>query len=56
MKNVSDGFEGTDYIQISNISFYSNRFPILTIGSTKSMSRYTSQLLSKDSTHLEYTI
>ena len=43
-------FEGTDIIQISNITFYYNRFSILTNDSLKSMGRLRIQLLLEDIT------
>ena len=43
-------WERTDIIQRSNISFYYNRFPILTNDSLKSMARFRIQLLSEDNT------
>ena len=46
--NVFVSFERTDIIQISNITFYYNRFSILTNDSLKSMGRYRSQLLLQD--------
>ena len=38
--NVLVGFERTDIIQISNITFYYNRFSVLTNGSLKAMGRF----------------
>ena len=43
-------FERTDIIQISNITFYYNRFSILTNDSKKSMGRFRIQLLLEDNT------
>ena len=43
--NVFCSFERTDIIQITNITFYHNRFSILTNDSLKSMGRFTIQLL-----------
>ena len=43
-------FERTDIIQISNITFYYNRFSILTNDSLKSMGRFRIQLLLEDNT------
>ena len=48
--NVFVSFEGTDIIQISNITFYSNRFSILTNNSLKSMGRFRFQLILEDNT------
>ena len=41
-------WERPDIIQISNINFYYNRFPILTDDFKKSMGRFKMQILSKD--------
>ena len=49
-KNVFVTFAGSDIIQISNITFYNNRFSILTDGSLKSMGRFRIPLLLEDST------
>ena len=49
-KSVFVSFEGTDVIQISNITFYYNRLPILTDDSLKTMGRFTIQLLLEDNT------
>ena len=50
-------FERTDYIQISNITFYYNRFSILTNVSLKSMVRFRIQiLLEDDNWTTQYTI
>ena len=43
-------FERTDIIQIRNITFYYNRFSILTNISIKSMGRFRIQLLLEDNT------
>ena len=43
-------FERTDFIQITNITFYYNRFSFLTINSKKSMGRFRIQLLLGDNT------
>ena len=48
--NVFCSFERTDIIQISNITFYYNRFSILTNDSLKSMGRFRIQLLLEDNT------
>ena len=48
--NVFISFERTDIIQISNISFYYNRFSISTNESKKSMGRFRVQLLLEDNT------
>ena len=48
--NVFVSFERRDIIQISNITFYYNRFSILTTNSKKSMCRFRIQLLLKDNT------
>ena len=48
--NVFVSFERTDIIQISNITFYYNRFSILTNDSLKSMGRFRTQLLLEDNT------
>ena len=60
-KNNGDGvfvsFRRTDIIQITNITFYYNRFSILTNNSLKSMGRFRVQLLLKDNTwDTQYTI
>ena len=55
--NVFVSFERTDIIQITNISFYYNRFSILTNDSLKSMGRFRIQLLLEDNTwSTQYTI
>ena len=46
--NVFCSFERTDIIQITNITFYYNRFSILTNDSLKSMGRFRIQLLLED--------
>ena len=43
-------WERTDVIQISNITFYYNRFSILTNNSKKSMGRFRIQLILEDNT------
>ena len=52
--NHGDGvyvsFERTDILQITNITFYYNRFSILTFNSLKSMGRFRIQLLLDDNT------
>ena len=47
-KNVFVSFQRTDVIQISNITFYYNRFSILTNDSLKSMGPFRIQLLLED--------
>ena len=55
--NVFCSFEKTDFIQITNITFYYNRFSILTNDSLKSMGRFRIQLLLEDNTwNTQYTI
>ena len=55
--NVFVSWERTDIIQITNISFYYNRFSILTNDSLKSMGRFRIQLLLEDNTwSTQYTI
>ena len=50
-------FERTDKIQISKITFYYNRFSILTNDSKKSMGRLRIQLLLEDNTWItQHTI
>ena len=44
------GFEQTDIIEISMITFHLNTFSILTIHSLKSMGRFRIQLLLEDNT------
>ena len=48
--NVFVSWERTDIIQITNITFYYNRFSILTSESHKSMGRFRIQLLLEDNT------
>ena len=48
--NVFVSWERTDNIQISNITFYYNRFSILTNDSKKSMGRFRIELLLEDNT------
>ena len=55
--NVFVSWERTDIIQISNITFYYNRFSILTDDNKKSMGRFRIQLLLDDDTWTtQYTI
>ena len=55
--NVFVSWETTDIIQFSNISFFYNRFSILTNDSLKSMGRFRIQLLLEDNTwSTQYTI
>ena len=55
--NVFVSFERTDIIQIDKITFYYNRFSILTNNSLKSMGRLGIQLLLEDNTwSTQYTI
>ena len=55
--NVFVSWERTDIIQITNITFYYNRFSILTNDSLKSMGRFRIQLLLEDNTwSTQYTI
>ena len=49
-ERVFVSWERTDIIQISNITFYYNRFSILTNDSKKSMGRFRIQLLLEDNT------
>ena len=49
-ERVFVSFERTDIIQISNITFYYNRFSILTNDSLKSMGRFRIQLLLEHNT------
>ena len=50
-------FERNDIIQITNITFYNNRFSILTNNSLKAMGRFRIQLLLEDTTwSIQYTI
>ena len=48
--NVFVSFQRTDFIQITNITFYYNRFSILTNDSLKAMGRFRIQLLLEDNT------
>ena len=55
--NVFVSFERTDKIQISNITFYYNRFSILTDDSLKAMGRFRIRFLVEDNTwSTQYTI
>ena len=55
--NVFVSWERTDIIQISNITFYFNRFSILTTDNLKNMGRFRIQLLLDDNTwSTQYTI
>ena len=55
--NVFVSWERTDIIQISNITFYYNRFSILTNDNLKNMGRFRIQLLLHDNTwSTQYTI
>ena len=55
--NVFVSFERTDIIQITNISFYYNRFSILNNDSLKAMGRFRIQLLLEDNSwNTQYTI
>ena len=55
--NVFISWERTDIIQISNITFYFNRFSILTNDNLKNMGRFRIQLLLDDNTwSTQYTI
>ena len=49
-ERVFVSWERTDIIQISNITFFYNRFSILTNNSKKSMGRFRIQLLLEDNT------
>ena len=49
-ERVLVSWERTDIIQISNITFYYNRFSILTNNSLKAMGRFKIQLLLEDNT------
>ena len=49
-ERVSVSWERTDIIQISNITFYYNRFSILTNNSKKTMGRFRIQLLLEGNT------
>ena len=48
--NAFCSWERTDIIQVSNITFYYNRFSILTNNALKSMGRFRIQLLLEDNT------
>ena len=48
--NIFVSWERTDIIQISNITFYYNRFSILTNNFKKSMGRFRIELLLEDNT------
>ena len=55
--NVFCSFERTDIIQITNITFYNNRYSILTNNILKAMGRFRIQLLLEDETwNTQYTI
>ena len=55
--NVFVSWERTDIIQISTITFYYNRFSILTNDNLKNMGRFSIQLLLDDNTwSTQYTI
>ena len=55
--NVFVSWERTDIIQITNITFYYNRFSILTNDNLKNMGRFRIQLLLDDNTwSTQYTI
>ena len=55
--NVFVSCERTDIIQITNITFYYNRFSILTSDSHKAMGSFRMQLLLEDNTwSTQYTI
>ena len=49
-ERVFVSWERTDISQISNITFYYNRFSILTNNSKKSMDRFRKELLLEDNT------
>ena len=49
-ERVSVSWERTVIIQISNITFYYNRYSVLTNAAKKSMGRFKIQLLSEDDT------
>ena len=56
-KRVFVSWERTDLIQITKISFYYNRFSILTNDSLKAMGRFKNQLvLENDTWNTQYTI
>ena len=48
--NVFVTWEGTDFIQISNCTFYYNRYTILTKVAKKSMGRFRIPLILEDNT------
>ena len=55
--NTFVSFERTDNIQITNITFYYNRFSILTNDNLKAMGRFRIQLLLEDNTwSTQYTM
>ena len=55
--NVFVSFERTDIIQITNITFNHNRFPILTDDKLKNMGRFRTQLyLDNNTWSTQYTI
>ena len=55
--NVFLSWEGTDIIQITNRTFYHNRFSILTDDNLQNMGRFRFQLLWEDNTwSTQYTI
>ena len=55
--NVFCSFERTDIMKITNITFYYDRFSILTDDSKKSMGRFRIQFLLEDNTwSTQYTI
>ena len=57
VNSVFVSFERTDIIQITNITFFYNRYSFLTNDSIKSMGRFGIQLLLEDSTwSTQYTI
>ena len=54
--NIFVSFQRSDLIQITNITFYYNRFSIITNDSIKSMGRFRIQLLVEDNTRsTQYT-
>ena len=56
-ENVFVSLERTDILQITNITFYYNRFSILLDNSKKSMGRFKIELLLEDNTwSTQYTI
>ena len=48
--NIFGSIERTDIVQISNVTFYYNRYSILTNDSKKPMGRFRIQLLLEDNT------